>query len=520
MFSVALNNQWVLANFNIIAQSGGPDRALDKPFTVSVSTGILIIQLTSSIDNATISGIEVVSQTAAAPSTGSTTGTTTGTTGTTTSTTGTTTTTTGTTGTTTSTTGTTTSTTSTTSTGGTTGTGQQFVSPTGSGTVIRVSSGNSSQYTDAQGAVWAADYGYLGVSSTYSTGATITGTTSQPLYQNERWGTSFLYKFNVPNGSYTVNLKFAENYWTTVGRRLFSVAINNQWVLPNFDILAQAGGPYIALDKPFSVVVTTGAIIIQFAASVDNAKIDAIEILPQVTTTTSTQPVTTPVQVSLNPSFATLNAAGKSQFSATVTGTTNPAVQWSITPPIGTINSAGVYAAPSTVSSAQTVTVMATSLIDPTKTASAAISLVPTVSNVSSVTPTAPPVTGVSPNQASLTSSQAQQFSVTGLSSAMGTGGTITVAWSISPSAGSITQTGAYTAPSSISAQQTVTVSARDASSSALLGTASVTLTPSAAAPAPLPLRRDYPRPWAMPKLRSAGLAVRVRPATTSSAPP
>jgi hypothetical protein len=170
-----------------------------------------------------------------------------------------------------------------------------------------VSSGGA-QYTDAQGAVWAADYGFLGVSNTYSTTATIMGTRSQALYQNARWGAGFLYNFSVPNGAYTVNLKFAENYWTRTGSRLFHVAINGQWVLANFDILAQAGGANMALDKTFSVVVTTGAILIQFTGAVDNAQINAIEILPQVTTTSvPIQPTVNPVQVSLTPSVATVN---------------------------------------------------------------------------------------------------------------------------------------------------------------------------------------------------------------------
>jgi len=126
---------------------------------------------------------------------------------------------------------------------------------------------------------------------------------------------------------------------------------------------------------------------------------------------------------------------------------------------------------------------MATSLADSTKTASAAVSLVPTIPTTILSGP--PPVTSVSPNQTSLTSSQTQQFSVVGLPSAMGGATSITVGWSINPSVGGITPGGLYTSPGTVSTQQTVVVTAMNAANSAVLGTASVTLTPPVAPPPP-----------------------------------
>src|SRR5579864_8430809 len=147
-------------------------------------------------------------------------------------------------------------------------------------TPIRVNCGGNG-YVDPQGVVWAADNGYRISDSTYSTTANITGTLSPGLYQTERYGKTVLYLFAVPNGTYTVNLRFAEIYWTAAGQRTFSVAINQQWVLANFDIVAQAGGPNHALDKPFTVTATSGMITIQLTAGFDNAVISGIEILSQ-----------------------------------------------------------------------------------------------------------------------------------------------------------------------------------------------------------------------------------------------
>ena len=49
----------------------------------------------------------------------------------------------------------------------------------------------------------------------------------------------------------------------------------------NFDVLAQAGGPFIALDKQWPVAVTNGQIVIQFIPVAGQPNVAAIEILGQ-----------------------------------------------------------------------------------------------------------------------------------------------------------------------------------------------------------------------------------------------
>jgi hypothetical protein len=132
-------------------------------------------------------------------------------------------------------------------------------------------------YTDKAGKVWAADTGFTGGSAS-TTGAAIAGTTDPALYQGERWG-DFSYQFAVPNGTYTVTLKFAEIYWTQKGQRVFNVALNGQAVLTNFDILAQVA-PNTALDKSFTVAVTGGTLTAAFTTVTDAAKLSAIAIGP------------------------------------------------------------------------------------------------------------------------------------------------------------------------------------------------------------------------------------------------
>jgi hypothetical protein len=50
-----------------------------------------------------------------------------------------------------------------------------------------------------------------------------------------------------------VTLKFAETQFTNVGDRVFSLSINDDTVLTDFDIVARAGGPNRAVDQTFTI---------------------------------------------------------------------------------------------------------------------------------------------------------------------------------------------------------------------------------------------------------------------------
>jgi Malectin domain len=174
---------------------------------------------------------------------------------------------------------------------------------------IRVKCGGPS-YTDTNGQIWQADYGYnTGIAST--NGNTTTGTSDPMLYRSNRYNpnaTPMIYKFTVPNGAYRVNLLFAENYIRTVGGRIFNVQMNGTLVLRNFDIFATVG-PDTAVVESFNATVTSGQIAIQFDKLVENPKINAIEILPLATSPLLTlkfvYPDGTPVSGTLNYAMST-----------------------------------------------------------------------------------------------------------------------------------------------------------------------------------------------------------------------
>jgi len=146
---------------------------------------------------------------------------------------------------------------------------------------LRVAAGQTSAVTDAQGQSWSADVDYTGGTAAVATSpVTIAGTDSPVLYNGQRYGDpSFSYRFTVPDGTYTVTLKFAETYVTGPGMRLFGVAINGTTVETSFDIYAAAGAMNTAVDETYPVTVSGGQIEIDFTqGTVQFPKVDALQI--------------------------------------------------------------------------------------------------------------------------------------------------------------------------------------------------------------------------------------------------
>ena len=162
-------------------------------------------------------------------------------------------------------------------------------------TPIRVDAGSSTSYTDPLGQLWSADTGFTG-GGLFTVNHAINGTPAPTLYQTVHYDFSSLtYQTAVPNGYYTVNLKFEENQFTQSGKRLSNVFINGQEVLSNFDEFAAAGAQYQAVDVPIPVTVTNGSIAIEFVPVLNATGVYAIEILagtPPAPTITSMTPNT------------------------------------------------------------------------------------------------------------------------------------------------------------------------------------------------------------------------------------
>ncbi len=161
------------------------------------------------------------------------------------------------------------------------------------------------------------------------------------------------------------------------------------------------------------------------------------------------------VAISISPTTAQIGVSRQKQFSATVTGSSNTAVTWTITGigcagnTCGTVSSSGLFTAPAVPPNPPFLSVTATSVADPTKSAIATVTIVPVV-NIT-----------ISPTSATLAASASRQFSaqVTGSSNT-------SVLWSVSgtgctgSTCGKITAAGLYTAPAVFPNPALVTVTA------------------------------------------------------------
>jgi hypothetical protein len=140
------------------------------------------------------------------------------------------------------------------------------------------------------------------------------------VYQTQRFSTTN-YTYTIPNltpgSSYIVNLHFVEIYWTAPGQRLFNAAINGVPVLSNFDIVARAGGPDIAIVESFTTTASgAGTITIELTlGAVNFPTISGIQIFSNGVGQTSA------VTLTANPGAITIG--GSSTLSWTSTNATS-----------------------------------------------------------------------------------------------------------------------------------------------------------------------------------------------------
>ncbi|MBP7793171.1 MAG: cellulase family glycosylhydrolase [Candidatus Goldbacteria bacterium] len=211
------------------------------------------------------------------------------------------------------------------------------ISPTFSATPvftpIRVNCGGP-QYTGS-GITWLADraytaggWGYVGGSTADRGSLSIANTTDDTLYNTERYGNP-TYRFDVPNGTYEVTLKFAETYWTATGARVFDVLMEDVIVLDNLDVYAQVGSN-AAYDRTFIVEVTDGQLTITMTSTADTGEINAIQILRVMPTPTRTMTATLTWIRTSTPVITNTRTVTPS-FSRTATGTRTTTATWTQT---------------------------------------------------------------------------------------------------------------------------------------------------------------------------------------------
>jgi beta-galactosidase len=150
-------------------------------------------------------------------------------------------------------------------------------------TQMMIDAGSSSRYLDESDSLWEPDqpyahgsWGFIG-GTVVETGRNIPGTDDDRLYQLSREGLKS-YRFDVPAGSYRVELRFCEPTFAEQGKRVFSVSINGKEVIRDLD-LAKENGATLPLKRIFDMQVSgESGLEIDFSATVGKPIISAIRI--------------------------------------------------------------------------------------------------------------------------------------------------------------------------------------------------------------------------------------------------
>jgi hypothetical protein len=264
---------------------------------------------------------------------------------------------------------------------------------------------------------------------------------------------------SVPSGTVTAFSTVAGDAAIVAGKTMNCAG--NTCVLSGMNA-TPIGNGVVALVNLSIASTATGSIPVQLTTPLE-ALTDGTGGVVSVTSGAVSLPQPS-ITMSVSPLASSISASQSQQFTASVTGSSNTGVSWSLNPAAGAISPAGFYTAPPSISVQQNVTVTATSAADPTRSASAMVTLSPAVG------------ISISPLTSGLSSSQTQQFT------ASVTGSTNTgVTWSLNPAAGAISGAGLYTAPSGITTQQNVTVTATSAADPTRSASAVISLNPPAA---------------------------------------
>ncbi|GJM62740.1 SdrD B-like domain-containing protein [Persicobacter diffluens] len=109
-------------------------------------------------------------------------------------------------------------------------------------------------------------------------------TENDQIHLTERYGRNFSYAIPAQRGQhYKVTLFFSENYHNYANRRKFSVAMESEEIMKDFDIFAEAGGKCIGITREFKVYADDEYLNLAFYCGpngLDNAKVDGICVMP------------------------------------------------------------------------------------------------------------------------------------------------------------------------------------------------------------------------------------------------
>jgi hypothetical protein len=147
-----------------------------------------------------------------------------------------------------------------------------------------IDSGATGAAVDTLGDTWQPDTpyaaggaGWLGTSTVVTSPQPVTGTPDPVLYETARQG-AYEYRFDgVPNGTYQVDLDFAEVSDAEPNTRVFDVSLERTLVIPGFDIVGE-NGPFRAKRETFTVTVTDGQLNVRLLARLGLPLVNGVRV--------------------------------------------------------------------------------------------------------------------------------------------------------------------------------------------------------------------------------------------------
>ena len=156
-------------------------------------------------------------------------------------------------------------------------------------TVIFAVNAGGAAYTAKDGTQYGADADQYHTASGQSgdVNTAVAGTDDDVLYATERFASTgtagFEYKIPLVNDSYSVELHFAEVFFTEAAKRQFDVSIEGQLKINDLDTFVAAGGNLVAHTLTFDdIVVADGELTINFVSVIENAQVSAIKVVGNI----------------------------------------------------------------------------------------------------------------------------------------------------------------------------------------------------------------------------------------------
>jgi Malectin domain len=158
------------------------------------------------------------------------------------------------------------------------------------GPILILAGYQNEKYIDRDGSAWAGDRYFTGGEAVELKLPYIQGAADITLYRTARTG-DFSYDIPVKPGNYDLRLSFVETTfgpgtYTSRGEssRVFSVFLNGQPLLVDFDILSDAGGANRAIARVFKDVSpgSDGMVHLKFIRHFDQPIVNDIELVPEL----------------------------------------------------------------------------------------------------------------------------------------------------------------------------------------------------------------------------------------------